>query len=58
MQNDYNYPTALIELGLLNNNSIQKLQGFQSNQRTTQQKYKMQAGVYIVKIRIDFDSKW
>ena len=34
---------------------MQKLQGFQSAERTTQQKYGMKVGTYIVKVRIDFD---
>ncbi len=34
---------------------MQKLQGFQSDERTTQQKYGMKVGTYIVKVRIDFD---
>lgn len=34
---------------------MQKLQGFQSADRTTQQKYGMKVGTYIVKVRIDFD---
>jgi hypothetical protein len=58
LQNAYNYPTAIIELGNLNNGNIQKLQGIQSNSRTTQQKYKMQAGTYIVKVLVNFDSQW
>lgn len=58
LQNDYNYPTALVELGLVNGASIQKLQGFQSNARTTQQKFNLKAGNYIVKVRIDFNPQW
>lgn len=42
----------------MNNNNIQKLQTFQSNARTTQQKYNLKPGTYIVKVRIDFDPKW
>jgi hypothetical protein len=42
----------------LNGGSIQKLQGFQNNKRTTFQKYNMKAGTYIVKVRIEFDPNW
>jgi hypothetical protein len=58
LQNDYNYPTAQVELAILNGNNIQKMQGFQSNARTTQQKFNLKAGIYIVKVRVDFDPKW
>lgn len=58
LQNDYQYATAVVELGFMNNGQIQKLQGIQSNQRTTQQKYRMNPGFYIVKVKLDFDPKW
>jgi hypothetical protein len=40
------------------NGSVQKLQGTQSRSRTTFQKYKMQPGVYIAKVIVDFDPQW
>lgn len=48
----------MVELGFVNNGQIQKLQGMQSNQRTTQQKYRMNPGFYIVKVTINFDPQW
>ena len=57
-QNDYNYPRATVELGLMAGGGIQKIQGFANESRTTQQKYNMKAGVYIVKILINFDPNW
>jgi hypothetical protein len=58
LQNDYNYPTATVELGVLNGNNIQKLPAFQSNARTTQQKFNLKPGTYIVKVRVDFNPQW
>lgn len=58
LQNSYNYPTAKVDVGVLNGNNIQKLPAFQSNARTTQQKFNLKPGTYIVKVRIDFDPQW
>jgi hypothetical protein len=57
-QQSYNYPRATVDLGILNGNNIQKLQGFTSNNRTTQQKYNLKPGTYIAKVVIDFDSQF
>lgn len=54
-QSDYNYPMARVDLGVWQNGKIQKLQGFASNSRTTFQKYNMKAGIYVVKVVIEFD---
>ncbi len=34
------------------------MQGFQNNARTTQKRYKMTVGTYMVKVRIDFNPQW
>jgi hypothetical protein len=34
------------------------MQGFGSSSRTTFQKYKMQPGVFIVKVTVNFDPAW
>ena len=58
LQNQYEYPEATVGLGFLDNINIQKMQGFKNNARTTQKKYKMNVGTYIVKVRIDFNPQW
>lgn len=54
-QSSYRYPSAYVDIGLINAGKMEKLQGFQSAERTTQQKYGMKVGTYIVKVRMDFD---
>jgi len=49
---------ATVDLGLLNGGNIQKLQGFANNARTTQQKYSLKPGTYIVKVLMNFDPNW
>jgi hypothetical protein len=58
LQESYNYPRATVELGLVSGGSTQKLEGFASSQRTTQKKYRLQPGTYIVKVLVDFDPKY
>jgi hypothetical protein len=57
-QNDYDYPTAVVELASWANGHVQKLQGFQSKSRTSFQKYSMKPGTYIVKVTMKFDPQW
>ena len=45
-------------MGAWQNGHVQKLQGTQSRSRTTFQKYKMQPGIYIAKVTVDFDPQW
>jgi len=54
-QNDYNYPRAVVDVAEIKNGGLVKLQGFQSNLRTTSNKYKLEAGAYIVKVLVDFN---
>lgn len=57
-QNSYQYPRATVDLGYYQNGSVQKLQGFSSNKRTTFQKYRMKPGIYIAKVVVDFNPTW
>jgi hypothetical protein len=57
-QNSYQYPRATVDLGYYQNGSVQKLQGFSSNKRTTFQKYKMKPGIYIAKVVVDYNPSW
>lgn len=34
------------------------MKGFQSNARTTFEKYNLKPGTYIVKVHLDFDPSW
>ena len=40
------------------NGKMQKLQGFQSNARTSFQRYKMNPGIYIVKVIMLFNAQF
>jgi len=57
-QSAYQYPRATVDLGYWQNGSVQKLQGFSSNKRTTFQKYRMKPGLYIVKVLVDYNPSW
>jgi hypothetical protein len=58
LQNSYNYPRATVDVGVSNGGSVKKLKTFQSNSRTTFEKFNLQPGTYIVKVVVDFDPKW
>jgi len=54
----FQYPEALIEVGRLQGNSIQKYQGLRSAKRTLVQKHKLSPGKYIVFVRISYHKDW
>jgi hypothetical protein len=47
-----------VELGLINSRNIERLKGFADKRRTTEKKYRLSPGVYIVKVLMDFDPKF
>lgn len=58
LQDSYQYPHTIVELGLINSRSLERLKGFADDKRTTQKKYRLTPGIYIVKVLMDFDSKF
>ena len=57
-QRAYQYPNATVDVGIYNNGSVKRIQGFAGRKRTLFQKYDMNPGIYIVKAKIDFDSNF
>ena len=58
VQNQYRYPNATLDIGKINNGQCQRLQSVSSARRTLFKGYDLEAGEYIVKVKIDFDNRF